>query len=171
MPPELSFHRATDADWPGVWLIFREVVAAGDTYMYPPGISEGEARALWMPDDAGATRRVTYVARLGDAVVGTAYVRPNAPLGGPGDHVCNAGWMVSPACRGHGIGRRFAEYVIEHARAAGYRAMQFNAVVESNSGAVGLWLSLGFRIIGTVPGGFRHPTLGAVGVHVIWREL
>jgi hypothetical protein len=49
--------------------------------------------------------------------------------------------------------------------------MQFNAVVESNHVAVGLWQSLGFHIIGTVPEAFEHPTLARVGLHVMHRRL
>jgi L-amino acid N-acyltransferase YncA len=171
MDAALSFARATPVDWPSLWPIFQAVVSAGDTYMYAPAITQEEARELWMPSGADAAARIVYIARMGDQIVGTAYVRPNAPVGGPGDHVCNAGWMVAPTCRGAGVGRRFAEHVIADARARGYRAMQFNAVVSSNQHAVALWLSLGFRILGTAPGAFRHPTLGPVGVHVMWREL
>ena len=57
------------------------------------------------------------------------------------------------------------------ARAAGYRSMQFNAVVETNTRAVALWRSLGFEIIGTVPGAFRHPEDEYVGLHVMFRPV
>jgi RimJ/RimL family protein N-acetyltransferase len=49
--------------------------------------------------------------------------------------------------------------------------MQFNAVVETNRAAVELYERLGFRVIGTVPGAFAHPTLGRVGLHVMYCEL
>jgi L-amino acid N-acyltransferase YncA len=163
----LTFGLATDADWAGIWPIFREVVSGGDTYMYPPEIDEASARALWMSD--APTRRVTYVARLGGAIVGSAFVRPNAP--GLGDHLANAAWMVSSACRGRGVGRRFAEWVIDDARRQGYKAMQFNAVVASNARAVALWRSLGFEILGEVPGAFRHRTLGLTAVYIMYRAL
>lgn len=170
---ELAFATAAEGDWPAIWPIFREVVSGGDTYMYPPEIDEASAKALWMSVGSGGREagRVTYVARLGGAVVGSAFVRPNAPLGGPGDHVCNAGWMVSAACRGRGVGRRFAQWVVDDARRQGYTAMQFNAVVASNAGAVALWQSLGFGIVGTLPGAFRHRVLGATDVYVMWRGL
>ena len=166
---DLQFEDATDADWPAIWRIFREVVSAGDTYTFAPDTSEPVARAMWMPDVA--VRRVTYVARLDGEVVGTAFLRPNGPVGGGSDHVANAGWMIAPGASGRGIGRRFAEHVIDDARRRGYRAMQFNAVVETNERAVALWLSLGFEIVGTVPGAFRHPGRGLVGLHVMWRGL
>jgi ribosomal protein S18 acetylase RimI-like enzyme len=79
--------------------------------------------------------------------------------------------MVDPRHAGRGIGRRLAEHVLELARAEGYRAMQFNAVVETNTRAVALWRSLGFEIIGTVPEAFHHPEKGYVGLHIMYRRL
>ncbi len=49
--------------------------------------------------------------------------------------------------------------------------MQFNAVAASNTGAVAVYERLGFTILGTVPGGFAHPRLGRVGLHVMYRDL
>jgi ribosomal protein S18 acetylase RimI-like enzyme len=61
--------------------------------------------------------------------------------------------------------------VIARARADGYRSIVFNAVAESNARAVGLWRSLGFEIVGTVPEGFHPPVHGYVGLHVMHRRL
>jgi RimJ/RimL family protein N-acetyltransferase len=164
---DATFDVAKPENWLGIWPVFREVVSTGDTYVYPPEIDEVSARAVWMGD--AATRRVTYVARVNGCIVGSAYLRPNAP--GLADHIANAGWIVSVSCRGRGIGRRFAEFVMDKARLMGYRAMQFNAVVSTNTGAVALWESLGFRIVGTVPEAFRHRTLGLTAIHIIHRKL
>ncbi|MCO5990807.1 GNAT family N-acetyltransferase [Actinoallomurus spadix] len=79
--------------------------------------------------------------------------------------------MVDPAHSGRGVGRALCEYTLEWARAAGFRAMQFNAVVETNAPAVALYRSLGFEIVGTVPQGFRHPAKGYVGLHIMHRPL
>ena len=164
---DLTFRQATPDDWPAIWPIFRAVVATGDTYPYPHDTSEDDARVIWMQPNDG--RRFTFVAENDDQIVATAYLKPNQP--GLGDHVCNAGWMVVPEASGQGIGRRFAEYVIDQARAAGFHAMQFNAVVASNERAVALWESLGFEIVGTVPAAFRHGTEGLTAIHVMYREL
>jgi ribosomal protein S18 acetylase RimI-like enzyme len=56
-------------------------------------------------------------------------------------------------------------------RAEGYRAIQFNAVVETNRAAVHLWESLGFRIVGTVPEAFDDARDGLVGLHVMHLPL
>lgn len=165
--PGLLFRVAGDEDWPSIWPIFRDVVAGGDTYPYPPGMSEGEARGVWM--QPGEHRRFTFIAEDRGDVVATAYLRPNAP--GLGDHVCNAGWMVTPTRSGQGIGRRFAEWVIEQAEDLGFTGMQFNSVVATNTGAVALWQSLGFSIVGTVPDAFRHSRRGLTAIHVMYRPL
>jgi hypothetical protein len=49
--------------------------------------------------------------------------------------------------------------------------MQFNAVVETNVAAVGLWQSLGFEILATVPEAFDHPRHGLVGLHIMYLRL
>ena len=102
-------------------------------------------------------------------IVGTAYLKPNSA--GLGDHVCNAGWMIAPEAAGQGIGRRFAEHVIQEARLLGFHGIQFNAVVATNTRAVRLWESMGFDIVGTVPDSFRHSTDGLVATHVMYRRL
>lgn len=155
----------TDADWPVVWPIFREVVSAGETYTYDANLSSKQAGNLWVEAPPGHT----VVACAGSQVLGTAKMGPNRP--GRGSHVATASFMVAGEARGRGVGRALGEYALTWARGQGYAAMQFNAVVESNHGAVRLWQALGFRIIGTVPEAFEHPTLGRVGLHVMHRYL
>jgi L-amino acid N-acyltransferase YncA len=163
--PDLRVRPATDEDWVAIWPIWHRVVAAGDTYTWDPGTPEDEARALWMPPPPA----VTLVAEVAGEIVGTALLKPAQP--GLGDHVANAGFMVDPDRAGGGIGRGLAEATLVEARKRGYRAMQFNAVVETNTGAVRLWQSLGFRILTTVPGAFDHAEHGYVGLHVMYLEL
>lgn len=162
----MIIHDATAADWPAIWQIFRAVVGAGETYAYDPQMSEDQARALWMLNPPGRT----FVALDAEgAVVGTAKMHPNQM--GPGAHVATASFMVDPSSAGRGIGRALGEHVLASARQQGYLAMQFNAVVETNTRAVALWQSLGFSIVGTVPDAFLHPTRGYVGLHVMHQAL
>jgi L-amino acid N-acyltransferase YncA len=160
----VRIRRATDADWPAIWRIFSAVVSSGDTYTWPPDTSEAEARRFWMGDSV-----ITCVAERDGDVVGTYVVKPNQP--GLGAHVANAGYMVRPGAFGQGIGAALCEHSLAEARTAGYRAMQFNAVVSTNRRAVSLWERFGFRIIGTVPEGFRHAQLGYVDLHIMYRTL
>jgi L-amino acid N-acyltransferase YncA len=157
---------ATSHDWPAIWGFMRGIVAAGETFAWDPDISEEAARGYWMREPPART----FVAVAGDGtVVGTAEMGPNR--GGPGAHIASAGFMVDPRHEGQGAGRLLGERVCEQAGADGYRAIQFNAVAASNARAVGLWRSLGFEVLATVPEGFRHPTLGYVGLHIMYRPL
>lgn len=156
---------ATEADWPRIHPFFAAIVAAGETYAYPDGLSADGARALWF----GQGRVVVAVEDDGETVLGSATMGPNRP--GRGAHVATASFMVDPARSGRGTGRALGEHVVAWAGAAGFRAIQFNAVVETNTAAVALWRSLGFTVIGTVPGAFRHATRGYVGLHVMHRPL
>jgi L-amino acid N-acyltransferase YncA len=157
---------ATPQDWPAIWPFLHEIVVAGETYAYDPDMTQDQARLLWMVEPPGRT--VVAVDDAG-AVVGTASMYANRP--GPGAHVASASFMVDPARAGRGTGRALGEAMLEWARQRGFRAVQFNAVVETNERAVKLWKSLGFVVIGTVPQAFAHPTHGDVGLHVMHRFL
>jgi GNAT superfamily N-acetyltransferase len=152
-------------DWARIWPFFARIVAAGETYAYPTDLTEHTARPLWMAPPPART----VVAVDGDTILGSAMIGPNRP--GRGAHVATASFMVDPTHQGRGVGRALGRHAIEWARAAGYRAMQFNAVVETNTAAVGLWRSLGFVVIGTVPEAFDHARHGLVGLHVMHRRL
>jgi ribosomal protein S18 acetylase RimI-like enzyme len=157
---------ATPDDWPAIWPFLRRIVAAGDTFSWDPDTGEAEARAMWIQEPPGRT--VVAVDPDG-TVVGTAETHPNH--GGGGAHVANAGFMVDPDHAGRGVGRALGEHVLEQARADGYRAMVFNAVVATNVPAVALWRKLGFEVVATIPEGFHHPVEGYVGLHVMYRRL
>lgn len=163
----MLIREATDADWSAIWPFLRDIVAAGETYSYPRDLGEEQARSLWMLQPPGRT--VVAVDEATGAVLGSAKLNPNQM--GPGSHVASASFMVDPSSSGRGVGRALGEHVLAQARADGYRAMQFNAVVESNTRAVALWKSLGFEIVGTVPEAFQHPALGFVGLHVMYQRL
>jgi GNAT superfamily N-acetyltransferase len=160
----LRIRPASRSDWPVIWEIFRSVIKKGDTYAFSPEIDEESAHRIWF-----ATGAQVFVAEKEGQVAGTFFVKPNQP--GLGSHVANAGFMVDPELHGVGIGRVMGEFALAWAQEQGYRAMQFNFVVSTNTGAVALWKKLGFAIIGTIPRGFRHAHLGYVDVYVMYREL
>ena len=139
------------ADWEAIWPFFREIVDAGETYAYDPGSTEAargrsgsrsRRTARWSPSTSRPrARHRDHAPRT--AAAGAP--RRERELHG------------RPRRAGRGVGRALGEHVLDWARAAGFRAMQFNAVVETNERAVALWRSLGFAVVGTVPEAFRLP--------------
>ena len=160
----LTIRPATETDHGIIWKIFHEVVATGDTYAFDPKISRDDALAYWFGADTH-----TYVAEKDREIVGTYTLRPNQAGGGA--HVANAAFLVAANARGQGIGRAMAQHSLSEARRLGFRAMQFNFVVSTNESAMRLWQQLKFKIVGTLPGAFRHPTKGYVDVYVMFRSL
>ena len=154
-----------ESDWPPVWAIVRDVVRAGETFVYDPAMTEADARATWLETPPGRT----VVALDGDRVLGTAKMGPNRP--GPGAHVSTASFMVAADARGRGAGTALCRDAVAWAREHGYAGMQFNAVVAANRAAVDLYLREGFTIVGTVPRAFAHPALGRVGLHIMYLEF
>ena len=159
----VTIRAAVAADHDAIYELFRGVVEAGDTFAFPADMPRDDAVRFWTAPPAQA-----FVAELGGRVVGSSYVKPNQP--GRGAHVANAGFMVAPEARGKGVGRALGEHAVAEARRLGFRAMQFNFVVSTNP-AVRLWQELGFAVVGTLPGAFRHPELAFVDVYVMFREL
>ncbi|MBT2772961.1 GNAT family N-acetyltransferase [Halomonas sp. ISL-60] len=161
----LAFSPMTDDDFVVFWPTFQAIVAAQETYAFDPDISFEAARQLWCKMPAASV-----VAKDENGqVLGAYYLKANAA--GPGDHVCNCGYMVTPAARGKGVARAMCEHSQQQARELGFLAMQYNAVVATNDVAVALWQKLGFNIVGTVPNAYRHARLGLVDTYVMHKTL
>ena len=94
---------------------------------------------------------------------------PTVPCSGR--PACTRTAPVDPRHAGRGAGRALGEEVIAWARDSGFRAIQFNAVVETNEAAVKLWRSLGFEVLASVPEAFDHPKHGYVGLLIMHRFL
>jgi L-amino acid N-acyltransferase YncA len=152
------------SDWEEIWPIFKEVVRRGDTYAFDSNIDKHNAFQVWM-----SLPCKTYVYVQDNKVLGTYYLKPNQA--GPGSHVCNCGYMVAENARGKGIARQMCEHSQLQAISLGYRAMQFNCVVSSNTNAIALWHKLGFKTVGTLPNAFNHPSLGFIDAFVMYKEL
>jgi ribosomal protein S18 acetylase RimI-like enzyme len=185
---QLRIRSAADSDRDAIWNIFHEVVTAGDTYAFDPGMSREEALAYWIGSGMHAYVAEQRAESAGGAVSSRGTATPSPPVSvkdrpivgtyilranqaGPGSHVANAAYMVAPDARGLGVGRNMAEHSLSEARRLGFRAMQFNFVVSTNASAIHLWQQLGFKIVGTLPGAFRHPRAGYVDVYVMFRSL
>ncbi|KAF7786847.1 hypothetical protein PRUB_a3641 [Pseudoalteromonas rubra] len=154
----------TQNDFQHFWPTFKEIIEQQETYAFDPGMSQQQAYALWCENVDKA-----YVMVEEDEILGSYYLKANAM--GPSNHICNCGYMVAPQARGKGVARTLCEHSQSEAIKLGYRAMQFNSVVASNQVAVQLWQRLGYQIIGTIPKAYRHPSLGFVDSHIMYKWL
>jgi len=161
---ETLIRPAREDDFAVLWPILRAVIRAGETYAIDRDITREAAFDLWMK-----TPHATYVAERDGAILGTYYIKAN--FAGGAAHVCNCGYMVAPAARGQGIAAKMCAHSQDAARALGYRAMQFNIVLESNQGAIHLWQKLGFETVGRLPQVFDHPKLGLIEARVMYKWL
>lgn len=155
---------ARESDFDAIWAIFQAVVASGSTYVFAPDTPREDAWQYWF--GPGVT---CFVAEDDGRVVGMYKFIPNQR--DLGNHVANASFMVATDAAGRGIGQALGEHCLRQARQAGYRAMQYNFVVSTNTAAVALWRKLGFAIVGTLPKAFRHQQLGEVDAYVMYRFL
>jgi L-amino acid N-acyltransferase YncA len=155
---------AAQGDAQAILTIIEPVIRAGETYAINRDISDEEALRYWMGSD-----KETFVAEDEGVIVGTYYIRPNQA--GGGNHVCNCGYMTAAAATGKGVARSMCVHSLDYARSRGYKAMQFNLVVSTNARAVRLWQSLGFDIVGRLPGAFAHPGEGLVDAYVMFQTL
>ncbi len=160
----MNIREAKREDFNQIWPIFHEIAAAGETYAYPRDITKEQAVKLWMD-----VPRRTYVLEENGKILGTYFIKTNQA--GPGDHVCNCGYMVSSAARGRGFATAMCKHSLAIAREFGYKAMQFNFVASSNVAAVKLWYKLGFATVGRLPGAFHHPVKGYVDALVMYKWL
>ena len=163
--PPLQIRPYESADWPQVWVLLEPVFRAGETFPHDPAITEEKARAAWVEQ----SQAVMVAVDPAGAVVGTYYLRPNSLA--LGAHVANAGYVVSQHCRRQGIGSRLCQHSLQAARRLGFRAMQFNLVVSTNSAGIRCWQRNGFQVVGTLPGAFRHRQLGYVDALVMIQAL
>lgn len=151
-------------DHDAIWKILEPVIRAGETYALPRDMTRTAALAYWTGSD-----RETFVAEMDGRVVGTYYLRANQAGGGA--HVANCGYVTAAEAAGRGVARAMCEHSLATARACGFRAMQFNLVVSTNTRAVRLWQSLGFSTVGRLPRAFQHPQFGEVDALVMYRLL
>ena len=160
----MNITRITEEDFKSFWPVFKATVEARETYAFDPDIRYEDAYHLWC-----LSPTASFIARENGGIVGSYYIKPNAA--GPGSHICNCGYIVSPEARGRGIARKLCVHSQEAALKLGFSAMQFNAVVSTNKAAIHLWKSLGFSTIGCIPEGYQHAEKGYVDAFIMYKKL
>jgi ribosomal protein S18 acetylase RimI-like enzyme len=155
---------AVESDNEAIWKILEPMLRAGETYTLPREMTREEALAYWF-----SPGHEVFVAEESGEALGTYFLRANQ--GGGGAHVANCGYVTGDWASGRGVARAMCEHSLERAKARGFTAIQYNFVVSCNERAVRLWQSLGFQIVGRLPGAFAHPKLGFVDALVMYRQL
>jgi L-amino acid N-acyltransferase YncA len=155
---------AAPDDLDAIWGILEPTIRAGETYTLPSDMPREDALAYWL-----SPGHDVFVAEENGQLLGTYFLQANQR--GGGSHVANCGYITAPPATGRGVARAMCAHSLDHARACGFRAMQFNFVVSTNERAVRLWQSFGFEIVGRLPGAFRHPAQGFVDALVMYRSL
>ena len=165
MTAPLQIRPFDPSDWPALWRLLEPVFRAGETFPHDPAITEEQAQALWI----GQPQAVMVGVDAAGTVLGTYYLKPNSlPLGA---HVANAGYVVAEQARRQGIGSCLCQHSLQWARRLGFRLMQFNLVVSTNTAGLRCWQRNGFQVVGTLPGAFRHRQLGYVDALVMVQGL
>jgi ribosomal protein S18 acetylase RimI-like enzyme len=159
-----SIRPAIPSDEDQLWQILEPVIRAGDSYDFPRETGREAALQAWL-----APENQCFVAEADGRLLGTYVLHPNRK--GGGSHVANCGYMTAGGAHGRGIGQALCAHSLDVARAAGFRAMQFNFVVASNHRAVALWHRMGFETVGRVPEAFLHPVHGYTDALVMHRRL
>ena len=162
MTEPLTIRPAAPDDDAAIWACLEPVFRAGETYAIEPDIGREDALAYWH------TGRV-FVAEAGGEVLGSYYLRPNQRGGGA--HVCNCGFVTRPEAQGRGVARAMLDHALVAAKDAGFKAMQFNFVLASNTRAVATWERAGFKVIGRIPDAFIHPKLGHIDALILYKRF
>ena len=160
---DVALRPACSSDGPAVLALLRSTTEEGDALPFVDGLDADFIDAQWLRAPG------CVVACRDDALLGMYRYGPAMP--GRGSHICTATYVVAKAARGQGIGRALVTHSLDSAKAAGYRAMQFNQVVSTNRAALLLYRSLGFLEVGCIPEAFRHEQLGFVPAYIMYRPL
>ena len=145
---EITITEFTEKDTEDAIHIWNQVVEDGVAFPQKECLDKESGRAFFQEQN------FTGIARdqeTGEAV-GLYILHPNNV--GRCGHICNASYAVRKDRRGQNIGEALVRHCLKTAKELGFRILQFNAVVSSNTAALALYKKLGFIPLGTIPGGF-----------------
>lgn len=142
----MNIRQFKSEDIPAMTEIWNEVVLEANAFpQIDPLTTENSAEFF-------ASQSFTGVCEDGNEIVGLYILHPNNV--GRCGHLANASYAVKSSCRGKKIGERLVIHCLNQAKEIGFRVLQFNAVVKTNTAAIKLYHKLGFTELGVVPGGF-----------------
>ncbi len=144
---EITFRPYGPADIPWLTRVWNDVLEDGVAFPGEELYSEPDFAAFLSQQDA-----VNLLCLDGEPA-GYYILHPNNI--GRCSHVANASYLMDKRFRGKSLGKPLVADSVKAAKELGFRGMQFNAVVASNLPALTIYKSVGFRKVGTIPGGFR----------------
>lgn len=143
----MTIRKFEDKDLPAMISIWNEIVEEGIAFPQEELLDMTSGKAFF------ESQTYTGVAEIDGNIAGLYILHPNNV--GRCGHICNASYAVSSKLRGQHIGEKLVLDCLEQGAKHGFSVLQFNAVVESNTHARHLYERLGFKQLGTIPGGFR----------------
>ncbi len=150
-------------DVPAMVRIWNQVVEEGVAFPQLDLLTEETGTAFF------AAQTYCGVAEENGAIVGLYILHPNNV--GRCGHIANASYAVDSACRGLHIGEKLVLDCLAQGKKAGFKLLQFNAVVENNLHARHLYERLGFVHLGTIPNGFLMKDGGYQNICLYYHEL
>ena len=150
MENKIIVRKYEEKDLPAMIRIWNEVVEDGVAFPQEECLDEKTGAEFF------AAQTYTAVAENMEngQVLGLYILHPNNV--GRCGHICNASYAVKKSVRGQHIGEKLVKHCIAQGKTCGFRVLQFNAVVKSNTGALALYKKLGFTQLGVIPGGFLN---------------
>ena len=150
-------------DVPAMVHIWNEVVEEGVAFPQMELLNEESGRIFF------AAQTYCAVADDNGMIVGLYILHPNNV--GRCGHIANASYAMDSNYRGKHIGEKLVLDCLLQAKKAGFKLLQFNAVVESNIHARHLYERLGFVQIGTIPNGFLMKDGSYQNIHLYYYVL
>lgn len=159
---ELTLFKQEDEN--ALYDIFQKAVEMGDEFPYEDPSIQEFYRQFFAPQSD------VYVCRsISGEVVGAFYLKSN--FSGKCRHIANAGYMIKQSQRGQGLGTLLVNASLEIAKHKGFRAMQYNMVLQRNTAAVKLYSKLGFQVIGTLPQAVRNADGSYQDGYILYKSL
>ncbi|MEE0265104.1 MAG: GNAT family N-acetyltransferase [Acutalibacteraceae bacterium] len=128
--------------------IWNEVVECGNAFPQIEKLTDISGDSFFMEQSFTGVAYNTE----NDEVVGVYILHPNNC--GRCGHICNASYAVKSTARGNHIGEALVKHCMKKAKEIGFKILQFNAVVKTNTPALELYKKLGFTQLGLIPNGF-----------------
>ena len=142
----MTIRAYNELDIPAMTEIWNEVVEKGNTFPQNEKLGSLNSSVFF------AGQSYTAVALEEGKLAGLYILHPNN-VGRVG-HIANASYAVKKSMQGKGIGKALVEDSLKQLSSLGFRILQFNAVVATNTRALALYERLGFERLGTIRGGF-----------------